>query len=113
MDVIINENETHIPIELSKWGDLLGWVETDCPKVGNMTPVAIKSGDFDRVFSDSWRICSTRYGYSSSFSEDLGWADAPNAQIYGPEICDFPEYGIVPILEPWQQPVQRTREHVN
>ena len=80
MDVIINENETHIPIELSTWADLLGWVETDYLEVDNVTPVAIKSGDFDRV---------------------------------GPQICDFPEYGIVPILEPWQEPLQRTREYIN
>ena len=77
MDVIINENEIHIPVEISTWGDLLGWVESDYLKVDN------------------------------------GLANAPNAQIYGPQICDFPEYGIVPILEPWQEPVQRTREHIN
>jgi hypothetical protein len=88
MDVIINKDETHIPVEISTWGDLLSWVETDYLKVDKVTPVSIESGDFDRVF-------------------------APNAQIYGPEICDFPEYGIVPILEPWEEPVQRTREHIN
>ena len=80
MDVIINENEINVPVEISTWGDLLDWVETDYLKagqcithvylngnealnyraagmceseIGNVTPVAIRSGDFDRVLSDS------------------------------------------------------------
>jgi len=70
------------------------------------------------------------------FSEDLGWADVPNAEIsraefpavleraltqliaaqenhYWVSICDVLEYEIVPILESWQKLVERTCEHIN
>ena len=70
------------------------------------------------------------------FSEDLGWADIPNAEIsrkefpavleralrqligaqenhYWVSICDVLEYEIVPILESWLQLVERTCEHIN
>ena len=80
MDVIIDENEIKVPVEISTWGDLLDWVETDYLKAGqcithvylngnealnyrdsvvcreeisNVTAVAIKSGDFDRVLSET------------------------------------------------------------
>src|SRR2546429_3567582 len=80
MDVIINETKISVPVEISTWGDLLDWVETDYLKagqcithvylngnealnyrasgmceseIGNVTPVAIRSGDFDRVLADS------------------------------------------------------------
>ena len=196
MDVIINENEINIPVEISTWGDLLDWVETDYLKAGqcithvylngnealnyrdtgvceaeitNVTPVAIKSGDFDRVLEDSMteldqelsssiessseiiRLLENRkeeeaYNqlghlldsiriFFTIFSEDLGWADVPGAQIsrkeisatlekaltqlisaqekhYWVSICDVLEYEIVPILESWQELVTRTREHI-
>ena len=197
MDVIINENEINVPVEISTWGDLLDWVETDYLRAGqcithvylngnealnyraagvceaeitNVTPVAIKSGDFDRVLEDSMteldqelsssiessseiiRLLENRkeaeaYNqlghlldsiriYFTIFSEDLGWADVPNAQIsreeisatlekaltqlvaaqekhYWVSICDVLEYEIVPILESWQELVKRTREHIS
>jgi len=80
MDVTINETKINVPVEISTWGDLLDWVETGYLKAGecithvylngnealnyrgegmckeeisNVTPVAIKSGDFDRVLEDS------------------------------------------------------------
>src|SRR5437762_812471 len=80
MDVMINESEIKVPVDISTWGDLLDWVETGYLKAGqcithvylngnealnyraagmceeeitNVTPVAIKSGDFDRVLEDS------------------------------------------------------------
>src|SRR5438045_2979875 len=80
MDVIINENQIKVPVEVSTWGDLLDWLETDYLKAGqcithvylsgnealnyrdtlvcgqeisDVSPVAIKSGDFDTVVSDS------------------------------------------------------------
>jgi hypothetical protein len=80
MDVMINESEIEVPVGISTLGDLLDWVETDyltvgeCithvylngnealnyreegmskEKVANVTPVAIKSGDFDRFLNDS------------------------------------------------------------
>ena len=80
MDVIINESEIKVPAGISTLGDLLDWVETDyltsgeCithvylngnealnyrdegmskEKVANVTPIAIKSGDFDRFLNDS------------------------------------------------------------
>jgi hypothetical protein len=69
------------------------------------------------------------------FSEDLGWDEA-NAEIsraeisatleraltqliaaqenrYWVSICDVLEYEIVPILESWQNLVERTREHIS
>ena len=197
MDVIINENEINIPVEISTWGDLLDWVETDYLKAGQcithvylngnealnyrdslvcgeeistVTPVAIKSGDFDKVVKDSMseldqelassielsseiiRLLENRKEeeaytqlaqlldsiriFFTIFSEDLGWAEAPNAQIsrkeisatleraltqliaaqerhYWVQICDVLEYEIVPILESWQQLVERTREHID
>jgi hypothetical protein len=197
MDVNINENEISVPVEISTWGDLLNWVETGYLKAGqcithvylngnealnyrearvceeeitNVTPVAIKSGDFDRVLSDSMseldqelassveltgeiiRLLENRKekeAYSglgqlldsiriffTVFSADLGWAEAPNAEISRKEIsatleraltqlvaaqekhywvfiCDVLEYEIAPILESWQELVERTREHIN
>jgi hypothetical protein len=197
MDVIINENEIKVPVEISTWGDLLDWVETGYLKAGqcithvylngnealnyretgicgkeitNVIPIAIKSGDFDRVLSDSMselnQELASSIGLSSEiirllenrkeeeaynqlgqlldsirifftiFSEDLGWAEAPNAQIsrkeisatlekaltqliaaqekhYWVHICDVLEYEIVPILESWQALVERTHEQIN
>jgi hypothetical protein len=197
MDVSINENEIKVPVEISTWGDLLDWVETDYLKAGqcimhvylngnealnyrdagmcgeeitNVTPVAIKSGDFDRVVGDTMRELDreltssielsseiirllenrkeeeayNRLGYLldsiriffTIFSEELGWAEAQNAEIsrseipatlekaltqlvaaqekhYWVQICDVLEYEIVPILESWQRLVERTREHIS
>jgi len=80
MDVIINENQINVPVEISTWGDLLDWIETDYLKAGqcithvylagnealnyrdtmacgreitDVGSVAIKSGDFDRVVRES------------------------------------------------------------
>ena len=80
MDVIINENQINVPVEISTWGDLLDWVETDYLRAGQCIThvylggnealnyrdslvcgkeitdvglVAIRSGDFDRVVRDS------------------------------------------------------------
>src|SRR3954452_20961481 len=80
MDVTINETEVKIPAEITTWGDLLDWVETehlqagqcithvymggneaydyrdmgvcaeDLNSVGN---IAIHSGDFDKVVHES------------------------------------------------------------
>ena len=70
------------------------------------------------------------------FSEDLGWADVPDAEIsrtevsaaleralnqlipaqenrYWVSICDVLEYEITPILEAWLKVVQKTRAHIN
>jgi hypothetical protein len=70
------------------------------------------------------------------FSEDLGWADAADAEISGPElsatletalnqliaaqenrywvsICDVLEYEITPILQSWNKTVEKTRAHIN
>ena len=70
------------------------------------------------------------------FSEDLGWAEAPDAGIarkdysavlenaltqlisaqenhYWVSICDVLEYEIAPVLESWQKLVERTRAHIN
>lgn len=70
------------------------------------------------------------------FSEDLGWAEAQDAEISRPEIsaaleralnqlipaqenrfwvsiCDVLEYEIRPILESWQKVVEKTRAHIN
>jgi hypothetical protein len=197
MDVTINETKINVPVEISTWGDLLDWVETGYLKAGecithvylngnealnyrdtdtckeeisNVTPVAIKSGDFDRVLEDSMseldleltssidlsgeiiRLLEDRkeeeaYNrlghlldsiriFFTIFSEDLGWADSPNAEIsrteitatleraltqmvaaqekhYWVSICDVLEYEIVPILESWQQLVKGTREHIS
>ena len=80
MDVIINENQINVPVDISTWGDLLDWVETahlqagQCithvylggnealnyrdglvcgQEIAEVGPVAIKSGDFDRVVRES------------------------------------------------------------
>jgi hypothetical protein len=70
------------------------------------------------------------------FSEDLGWAVTPDAEISGPElsasletalnqliaaqenrywvsICDVLEYEITPILQTWTRTVEKTRAHIN
>src|ERR1041385_1462764 len=147
MDLMIDENEIKVPVEISTWGDLLDWVETDYLKAGqcitnvylngnealnyrnwdvcreeisNVTPVAIKSGDFDKVLSASMseldRELRSSHASSSEivrllenrkeeeaynrlgqlldsvrifcaiFSEDLGWAETPNAPMSRKEI---------------------------
>lgn len=82
------------------------------------------------VVLDSIRI------FFTVFSEDLGWAEVPDAEIsrsefsavleraltqliaaqenhYWVSICDVLEYEITPILESWQKLVERTRAHIN
>ena len=197
MDVIINENQINIPVEISTWGDLLDWIETQHLTAGQcithvylggnetlnyrdvlvcgqeirgVEPVAIRSGDFDRVVRESMaeldeelttsldstreiiRLLENRKEeeahhklaqvldsiriFFTIFSEDLGWAEAPDAEIsrketsavleraltqlitaqenrYWVSICDVLEYEIVPILESWQRLVERTCEHIN
>lgn len=80
MDVKINDSQINLPVEMSTWGDLLDWIETTYLKPGQcithvylggneslnyrdvlvcerelaeVTPVAIKSGDFDSVVRES------------------------------------------------------------
>jgi hypothetical protein len=80
MDVIINENQIKVPVEISTWGDLLDWVETDYLRAGqcithvyldgnealnyrdvvvctqdisDVGSVSIESGDFDKVVRES------------------------------------------------------------
>jgi hypothetical protein len=197
MDVIINENQINIPVEISTWGDLLDWVETEHLKAGqcithvylggnetlnyrdvlvcgreirDVGPVAIQSGDFDRVIRESMaeldeeltssldstreiiRLLENRKEeeahhklaqlldsiriFFTIFSEDLGWTEAPDADIsrketsaaleraltelikaqenrYWVSICDVLEYEIVPILESWRRLVEGTREHIS
>ena len=194
MDVKINDSQINVPVEISTWGDLLDWIETDYLKAGQcithvylggneslnyrdslvcgkeieeVTPVAIKSGDFDSVVRESMEeldqeikasLASVsqiihllenrkeedayrRLGhlldsiriFFTIFSEDLGWIEAPDAEIsrkessaaleraltqlvkaqenhYWVSICDVLEYEIVPILESWQKLVEETRE---
>ena len=194
MDVKINDSQITVPVEMSTWGDLLDWIETDYLKAGQcithvylggneslnyrdslvcgkeieeVTPVAIKSGDFDSVVRESMEeldqeikasLASVsqiihllenrkeedayrRLGhlldsiriFFTVFSEDLGWIEAPDAEIsrkesstaleraltqlvkaqenhYWVSICDVLEYEIVPILESWQKLVEETRE---
>lgn len=82
MDVKINDSQINVTVEISTWGDLLDWIETDYLKAGQcithvylaeneslnyrdtlvcgkeiaeVTPVAIKSGDFDSVVRESMR----------------------------------------------------------
>jgi hypothetical protein len=80
MDVIINESQINVPVEISTWGDLLDWIETEYLKAGecithvylggnealnyrdtmvcgreimDVGSVTVKSGDFDRVVRES------------------------------------------------------------
>jgi len=80
MDVRINETPVNIPAEVSTWGDLLDWIETDYLKSGQcitrvflagseeinyrnnsvcgqdiaaVGQISIESGDFDRVVRES------------------------------------------------------------
>src|SRR5437867_6157333 len=82
MDVKINHSQINVPVEISTWGDLLDWIETDYLKAGQcithvylaeneslnyrdtlvcgkeiaqVTPVSVKSGDFDSVVRESMR----------------------------------------------------------
>ena len=196
MDVMIDDKEIKVPLEVSTWGDLLDWVEADYLKAGQcirhvflngneslnyrnlevckeemsrVTAVAIKSGDFDKVLSDSMseldhELKSSlalsieivhllenrkeeeayhRLGqlldliriFLTIFSEDLGWAETPKAEIspreisvrletavtqllaaqekhYWLQICDVLEYEIVPVLESSQELVNKTHEHI-
>jgi hypothetical protein len=80
MDVTINETEINVPDDISTWGDLLDWIETDFLKAGqcithvyiggneaynyrdqqvcvqdlrSVGTIAIHSGDFDKVVNES------------------------------------------------------------
>jgi hypothetical protein len=80
MDVRINETEINVPADISTWGDLLDWIETDLLKAGqcithvylggseaynyrdhrvcgqdlsSVGNIAIHSGDFDKVVNES------------------------------------------------------------
>ena len=80
MDVKINDSQINVPVEISTWGDLLDWIETGYLKAGQcithvylgenealnyrerlvcgqeiseLTPIVIKSGDFDSVVRES------------------------------------------------------------
>jgi len=80
MDVLINQNEINVPAGMTTWGDLLDWVETEHLKAGqcithvylggneahnyrdklvcgeelaNVGNIAIHSGNFDRVVTES------------------------------------------------------------
>ena len=82
MDVKMNNSQINVPVEISTWGDLLDWIETDYLKAGQcithvylagnerlnyrdnlvcgkeiaeVTPISIKSGDFDSVVRESMR----------------------------------------------------------
>ena len=82
MDVTINDKKITIPAEIDTWGDLLDWIETEHLQAGQcithvylggneslnyrdtlvcgreiaeVTPITIKSGDFDSVVRDSMR----------------------------------------------------------
>jgi hypothetical protein len=82
MDVKMNDSQINVPVEISTWGDLLDWIETDYLKAGQcithvylagneslnyretlvcgkeiaeVTPISIKSGDFDSVVRESMR----------------------------------------------------------
>jgi len=197
MDVTINEREVRIPAEITTWGDLLDWVETDYLKAGQCIThvylggneaynyrdllvcgqeldavgnVAIHSGDFDKVIHESLAELATELEnaavssqeivrllenrneeeaynrlaqllesirvFFTIFSEDLGWAPVPDAEIsrkefsavleraltqliaaqenrYWVSICDVLEYEINPILEAWRNLVARTRGQIN
>ncbi len=197
MDVTINESQINVPVEVSTWGDLLDWLETDHLKAGQCIThvflggqetlnyrdtlicsqdlaavgnIDVRSGDFDRVIRESLseldqelkttiasaseivRLFENRkeeeaYARLASlldsvrifftiFSEDLGWAQVPDAEISREEfsaaleraltqliaaqenrfwvsICDVIEYEINPILEAWQKVAERTCARVN
>jgi hypothetical protein len=197
MDVIINENQINVPVEISTWGDLLDWLETEHLAAGQcithvylggnealnyrdalvcgqgiteVGEVTIQSGDFDRVVRESMAELDTELKaalestsetirllenrkeeaaynrlaqlldsiriFFTIFSEDLGWVEAPNAEIsrqetsaileraltqlitaqenhYWVSICDVLEYEIVPLLESWQKTVGVTRGQIN
>jgi hypothetical protein len=80
MDVTINEKEINVPAEVSTWGDLLDWIETDYLRAGQCIThvfmggseaynyreqlvcgqeldavgnIAVRSGDFDNVVKES------------------------------------------------------------
>jgi hypothetical protein len=80
MDVTINEREIKVPAEITTWGDLLDWIETEHLEAGqcithvymggneaynyreagvcgqdldNVGNIAISSGDFDKVVHES------------------------------------------------------------
>src|SRR5262245_24891953 len=142
MDVTINEHRISLPAEITTWGDLLFWFETDHLKSGecithvllggeetlnyrdaficdqDLTAVGkieIKSGDFDTVIHESltelkgelktslasateilrfFEAGNEEAAYAHLpawidslhtlhviFSEDLGWAEIPDAEI--------------------------------
>ncbi len=192
MDVTINERPIKVPVEVSTWGDLLDWIETDYLRPGqcitrvflgeaeevnyrsflvcgqNMDEIGavrIESGDFDSVVAESLTELSRELQNSletskhivrllelreeedafnelaqllesiriffTVFSEDLGWVEAPGAEIsrqefaaaleralgqlisaqenrYWVAVCDVLEYEINPILESWQKLVEGT-----
>jgi hypothetical protein len=98
MDVMINETEINVPADISTWGDLLDWIETDFLKTGqcithvymagseaynyrdqrvcgqdlsSVGNVAIHSGDFDKVVNESLAELDTELRAALAGCEDV------------------------------------------
>jgi hypothetical protein len=90
----------------------------------------------EEAFNELAQLLDSIRIFFTVFSEDLGWADVPDAEIspkefsaaleraltqliaaqekrYWVSICDVLEYEINPLLETWHQLVERTRVHIS
>ena len=90
----------------------------------------------DEAYNQLAQLLESIRIFFTIFSEDLGWVEAPDAEIPRKEfsavlergltqliaaqerrnwisVCDVLEYEITPMLESWHKMVARTREHLN
>src|SRR2546426_5142817 len=98
MDVPINESQINVPAEIATWGDLLDWLETDYLKAGQCIThvylagaetlnyrdaltchqdllrvgnIAVQSGDFDTVVSESMEELENAVNCALVLSKDV------------------------------------------
>jgi hypothetical protein len=97
---------------------------------------SFENGDEDAAYTQLVELLNSVRILFTVFSQDLGWVDAPDAEVTQEEyastleralsqlvraqenrfwvsICDVLEYEIAPLLESWQKLVERTHAQVN
>lgn len=124
-DNVVNESLAELELELKNAAD----------RVGEILRL-LENRNEQEAYNHLVQLLDSIRMFFAIFSEELGWAEAGNAEIsrkefsavleralsqliaaqenhYWVSICDVLEYEITPILESWQKLVVRTREQLN
>ena len=81
MDVKINDSQITVPVEMSTWGDLLDWIETDYLKAGQCITHVYLGGNESLNYRDSL-VCGKA---GRSISSRIRWRARKGAQTIAPE----------------------------